>query len=160
MRSVISRAIIRRISLHSLDKTRPFLEGLSELVHEHRDYEYQVEYYAGYKDTLLVGASLRSKVPYGERNEMKQMEQFPLHDVWENYIQHAEFNSVELMQLYMAIQLGEFNGNLSDHYSYFREQYDYDELQKIPLLEGWRKSFAERIYPLDDIESCSRCWIR
>lgn len=136
----------------SLDQTRPFLQGLNELVHEHRDHEYEVEYYAGYKDTLLLGASLRSKVPYAERNEMKQLEQFPLHDVWENYIQQAGFSSVELMQLYMVIQLREFNGNLGDHYSYFREQYDYDEMQKIPLMEGWRKSFAEQIYPLDDIE--------
>lgn len=41
---------------------------------------------------------------------------------------------------------------MSDHYSYFHDQYDYEELQKIPLLEGWRKSFADQIYPLDDIE--------
>lgn len=136
----------------SLEKTRAFLEGLGELVHEHRDYEYEVEYYAGYKDTLLVGTNLRSRVPYGERSEMKQLEQFPLHDVWENYIKHAGMSSVELMQLYVVMQFRELNGRLSDHYSYYHEQYEYDELQKIPLMEGWRKSFAEQTYPLDDIE--------
>lgn len=136
----------------SLEKAKPFMEGLDALVHQHRDHEYEVEYYAGYRETLLIGASLRSIVSYAERNNMKQMEQYPLHDVWEAYVAQSDLNSLELMQLYFILQFSTLSGNLDKHYSYYHDQYDYNELSKIPLLEGWRKSFAEQTYPLSYME--------
>ncbi|NUU78074.1 DUF4132 domain-containing protein [Paenibacillus xylanilyticus] len=132
----------------SLEKAKPFMEGLDALVHQHRDHEYEVEYYAGYRETLLIGASLRSMVSYAERNNMKQMEQYPLHEVWEEYVAQSDLNGPELMQLYFVLQFSTLNGSLNEHYSYYHDQYDYNELSKIPLLEGWRKSFAEQTYPL------------
>nr|WP_154891136.1 DUF5724 domain-containing protein [Paenibacillus xylanexedens] len=135
----------------SLDKISAFMKGLNELVHEHRDHEYVVEYYAGYKDTLLVGTSLRSKVPYSDRSKMKQLDQFPLDEVWKQYFEQNGLSSIELLQLYVELQLGKLNGTLDEHYSFYREQYDYDKLRKMPLLEGWRKTFAEQTYPLNEI---------
>lgn len=136
----------------SLEKAKPFMEGLDALVHQHRDHEYEVEYYAGYRETLLIGASLRSMFSYAERNNMKQMEQYPLHDIWEAYVAQSDLNSLELMQLYFILQFSTLSGNLDEHYSYYHAQYDYNELSKIPLLEGWRKSFAEQTYPLSYME--------
>ena len=135
----------------SLDKIGTLLQGLNDLVHEHRDHEYVVEYYAGYKDTLLVGASLRSKVPYAEQSKMKQLDQFPLDEVWKRYFEQNALSGVELLQMYVELQLGKLNSTLDEHYSFYREQYDYDKLRKIPLLEGWRKTFTEQTYPLNDI---------
>ncbi|MET3938291.1 hypothetical protein ABIC22_001103 [Paenibacillus sp. PvP094] len=136
----------------SLEKAKPFLKGLDALVHQHRDHEYEVEYYAGYRETLLIGAGLRSMFSYAERNQMKQMEQYPLHNVWEAYVAQSDLNSLELMQLYFILQFSTLSGNLNEHYSYYHDQYDYNELSKIPLLEGWRKSFAEQTYPLSYME--------
>ena len=44
-----------------------FLAGLEQEIHNHRDYEYEVEYYSGYKDTLLVGTKLRRYAPIPRR---------------------------------------------------------------------------------------------
>ncbi|MGR6542012.1 DUF5724 domain-containing protein [Paenibacillus tundrae] len=136
----------------SLEKAEQFLGALDALVHEHRDVEYEVEYYAGYKETLLVGANLRSTVPYTQRNEMPLMEQFPIHEVWEEFIKHNGLDHQELIQLVFSMRFHDLNKNLDDHYSYYSQAYEYDELRKIPLLEGWRKEFAEQIYPLSYIE--------
>lgn len=135
----------------SLDKIRGILEGLNALVHEHRDYEYVVEYYAGYRETLLVGAGLRSMVPYAERSKMKEMDQFPLTEVWKQYIEQSGLTGMEWLQLYVELQLGKLNSKLNEHYSFYVNQYEYDELRKISLLEGWRHTFAEQIYPLNEI---------
>ncbi|WP_366290777.1 DUF4132 domain-containing protein [Paenibacillus sp. AN1007] len=135
----------------TLDRISIFLKELNELVHEHREHEYVVEYYAGYKDTLLVGTNLRSKVPYAERAKIKQLDQFPLAEAWKEFFKQSGLSSIELLQLYVELQLGRLNSKLDEHYSLYREQYDYDELRKIPLLEGWRKIFAEETYALNDV---------
>ncbi|WP_440116480.1 DUF4132 domain-containing protein [Paenibacillus sp. QZ-Y1] len=142
----------------SLEKAKQFLEGFDALVHEHRDHEYEVEYYAGYKETLLVGASLRSMVyiPYEQRKERALMEQFPLHEVWQGYVQSSGLDNKELMQLLFTIRIEDMNKKLDDYYRYYSGVYEYSEMEKHWLLEGWRKEFAEDVYPLQYIQDLKK----
>ncbi|GBF72303.1 hypothetical protein PA598K_00543 [Paenibacillus sp. 598K] len=136
-----------------LARAEQFLQGLDKLVHEHREHEYTVEYYAGYRDTLLVGARLVSTMPYKQREGLAQMEQFPLAEVWQDYMTRSDFSSQELMQLYFAlVLLPGLEGNLNHYYQLYRSEYTYEERGRIPLLEGWRKTYAEQLYPLAYIQ--------
>lgn len=142
----------------SLEKAKQFLEGLDALVHEHRDHEYEAEYYAGYKETLLVGATLRAMVytPYDQRQDVVLLEQFPLHNIWGEYVQKSGLDSKELLQMLFAIRLEDLNKKLDDYYRYYSTVYEYGELEKHWLLEGWRKEFAEEVYPVQHIQDMKK----
>lgn len=53
----------------SLEQIKKFLKDLDNTIHKHRDVEYEVEYYSGYKDTLLVGTTLRPLQGYFVNDE-------------------------------------------------------------------------------------------
>lgn len=134
-----------------LDKAARILNELDALVHEHRDVEYKVEYYSGYTDTLLIGTRLAQTVPYAQRQSLPMLEQFPLHSVWQAYFQQSELDSLELMQLHYIVQLPDLSKTLDHFFGLYRDRYEYEQLRRTPLLEGWRKDFIAQIYPLDDI---------
>lgn len=129
-----------------------FLQGLNDLVHEHRDHEYTVEYYSGYKETLLIGNRLRGnwQNPNADSKTL-QIEQYPLPEVWQHYLQQSDLPVEGMIQLYLYTQSEMYDQTLDDLYSYFIDQMDYMELGKHRLLEGWRKTFIESIYPLEQI---------
>lgn len=82
---------------------------------------------------------------------MKELDQFPLPEVWKQYFEQSGLTNMELLQLYVELQLGKLNSKLNEHYSFYVNQYEYEELRKISLLEGWRKTFAEQVYPLNEM---------
>ncbi|ODP30327.1 hypothetical protein PTI45_00260 [Paenibacillus nuruki] len=129
-----------------------FLQGLNDLIHEHRDHEYTVEYYSGYKETLLIGNRLRGnwQNPNADSKTL-QIEQYPLPEVWQHYLQQSDLPVEGMIQLYLYTQSEMYDQTLDDLYSYFIDQMDYMELGKHRLLEGWRKTFIESIYPLEQI---------
>lgn len=55
-----------------------FMRGLSQLIHEHREYEYEVEYYSGEKGTLLIGTELRSSYRFDAKH-YDDLSQLPYH---------------------------------------------------------------------------------
>lgn len=129
-----------------------FLQGLNDLIQEHRDHEYTVEYYSGYKETMLIGDKLTAG--WYDRNQndaIPVLERYPLTNVWQDYLQQSTLPVEGLLQLYLYTQSELFDQNLLNLYSYFSDQMDYMELDKHTLLEGWRKTFIESIYPLEQI---------
>ncbi len=134
-----------------LDKAARILSELDALVHEHRDVEYKVEYYSGYSDTLLIGTRLAQTVPYAQRHDMPMLAQYPLHDLWQAYFQQSGLDSMELLQLHSIIQLPNLSMTLDHFFGLYRQQYDYEQLRKTPLMEGWRKQFIAQLYPLEYI---------
>ncbi|MFP3387661.1 DUF4132 domain-containing protein [Brevibacillus sp. SIMBA_040] len=134
------------------EKAKKFLQGLDELVHRHRDVEYVSEYYSGYKDTLLIGTNLRETQNFyngqAEEEESSYLERYPLHEEWRAYLEQSQPTSHELMQLYFYTVLKSFDHTLDHFYSAFSDEMDYSELRKHKLLEGTRKDYIEKVYPL------------
>ncbi len=131
-----------------------FLSGLEQEIHNHRDYEYEVEYYSGYKDTLLLGTALRRLRPFqDEEEDTAELTKYPLYEVWRDYLERSHLGATELMQLYFYSLLDPLDQTLNQYYHYFSDgEMDYTELAKHTLLEGWRKEFAEQVYPVAQIQ--------
>ncbi|WP_342514672.1 DUF4132 domain-containing protein [Sporosarcina sp. FSL K6-1522] len=130
-----------------------FLAGLEREIHKHRDTEYEVEYYSGYKDTLLVGATLRSTRPYQEEREGdSELEKYPLHEVWREYVERSQLEAIDLLQIYFYSIVEPLEKPLDDYYWY---EYDFDDDRQLgqqTLLDGWCKEFVEQFYPVQQIQ--------
>ncbi|WP_397386806.1 DUF4132 domain-containing protein [Paenibacillus sp. MMS20-IR301] len=138
----------------SAEEIKTFLQGLDEVVHEHREQEYVSEYYSGQKETLLVGTVLRQLkwVMHWERDDSaSQLEEYPLHEVWSAYLERSGWNPRMLLELNFYNQLDDLDGTLERYYRYYRGSMDYRELKKHKLLEGWRLEFTSEVYPLQTI---------
>ncbi len=139
------------------ERISTWLEGLDRLVHEHRDYEYEIEYYAGYRHSYLLGTRLQSKVRYNERKHMPELDQLPLSEVWHAYFRDHQLTSQELLQLFIIARFPSLRGTLNEYYQYYHYTMDsYDDMKDIWLLEGWRKSYIEQVYPVSLIEDIQR----
>ncbi|MGQ3481660.1 DUF4132 domain-containing protein [Paenibacillus sp. TY11] len=143
----------------SLEKMKRFLSGLDELVHQHRDVEYTAEYYSGYKETLLVGANFRTvRMVQPNEEATSLLSLYPLHEEWSCYLQESDMEASELLELVVYDRLVSMDKTLDRYYSFFSHNMNYSELSKHKLLEGWRKDFAEQMYPLERIEEIKQ-WI-
>lgn len=130
-----------------------FLAGLEQEIHNHRDHEYEVEYYSGYKDTQLLGADLRRIRPFREEeDDTPELTRYPLHEVWRDYLERSNLGASELLEIYFYSILDPLDQTLNQYYRYFSDEMDYAELRKHTLLEGWRKEFAEQLYPVAQIQ--------
>ncbi|WP_037284192.1 DUF4132 domain-containing protein [Saccharibacillus sacchari] len=148
----------------SLDEERAagFIRGLDELVHSLRDTEYEVQYYAGSKEKLLLGTELRqtayntgSNIPMLEPDYARDpaLELYPLAEKWSAYLENSGFGAEELLNLYMIVETKELSGTLDDFYSEFSDYYDYQKMQRIRLLDGWREEFVSGLYPLERLKN-------
>ncbi|MEK3833460.1 DUF4132 domain-containing protein [Paenibacillus sp. FSL R7-0128] len=140
----------------SLEQIKKFLKELDNTVHKHRDVEYEVEYYSGYKDTLLIGTNLRPLQGYlfnDEESGKSALGQYPLHEVWAEYWDKSGWSARDLMELNFYMSLEELDETLDNYDGYDTMGIDDDELSKQKLLSGWRKEFAAKIYPLEQLEA-------
>ncbi|ETT30728.1 hypothetical protein C162_32544 [Paenibacillus sp. FSL R7-269] len=140
----------------SLEQINTFLKGLDNTIHKHRDVEYEVEYYSGYKDTLLIGTNLRPLQGYlinDEETVKSALEQYPLHEVWAEYWDKSGWSARDLIELNFYISLEELDETLENYDGYDTLGIDDNELSKQKLLSGWRKEFAAKIYPLEQTEA-------
>ncbi|MFD2875186.1 DUF5724 domain-containing protein [Paenibacillus rhizoplanae] len=136
----------------SLEQIKTFLKGLDDMIHKHRDVEYEVEYYSGYKDTLLIGTNLRPLQGYlinDEESGKSALEQYPLHEVWTEYWEKSGWSARDLIELNFYTSLDELDETLDNYDGYDTLGIDDQELNKQKLLSGWRKEFAGEIYPLE-----------
>lgn len=137
-----------------LEEIKTFLHGLDEQIHGQRDTEYVSEYYSGQKETLLVGAVLRTlkwTMAKDRDKSASQLEEYPLHELWSAYLQQSGWNPKMLLELNFYNQLDDLDGTMESYYRYYRGSMDYRELKKHKLLEGWRAEFTEQVYPLQTI---------
>jgi hypothetical protein len=128
------------------DSSKQFLQGLSAVVHEHRQVEYEVEWYDGSKDTLHIGEELRCSY---QEDEKQQIDQLPIAEVWKEYFNTHVLPASELIQTAFYLH--------SDRIlSYYSNRLDVWEVMDYPKVEGWRKTFLEEIYPIENIEEVNR----
>jgi uncharacterized protein YqiB (DUF1249 family) len=140
-----------------LEKLKQFLSGLDELVHHHRDVEYTAEYYSGYKDTLLIGTNLRPlRLVQVDEEVDSRLSLYPLYEEWDRYLQESGMEARELLELVFYDRLEPMDRTLDRYYRYFSFNMNYSEQSKHKLLEGWRKDFAEQMYPLDRINEVQK----
>lgn len=145
----------------SLEEIEAFLQGLDELIHEHRDTEYEHEDYSDRKETLLLGTVLKplkwnSLWDQEDKENTSQLEQYPLHEVWSAYLQGQNRDAERLLELHFYLQLEDLNKTLNDYHGFYSSDMDYNELRKHKLLEGWRGEFAASVYPLQRIREVDR----
>jgi hypothetical protein len=115
-----------------------FLKGLSNLIHEHREYEYEVNWDSGYKDTYLLGTSLN-------KWNFNEFEKLPLVNVWANYFKNNTLSTKELLQI-------GFYFNSKELYRYYFGKLSPWERTQYKPLNNWRKRFLPEIYPMEKLE--------
>ncbi|MBM7650995.1 DUF4132 domain-containing protein [Neobacillus cucumis] len=127
------------------ESIKPFLRGLADIIHEHRHVEYEVEWYGGHKETLHIGEELR--LPYTNDLQMgrgTKLEQFPLSEVWKDYLNSWRLTPSELVQIAFYL-------NSERIYRYYAQKMNAWELYDYPKLDNWKKSFLEDVFPFKQI---------
>uniref|UniRef100_UPI00406D1463 DUF5724 domain-containing protein n=1 Tax=Paenibacillus sp. FSL R7-0345 TaxID=2954535 RepID=UPI00406D1463 len=143
----------------SLEEIEAFLQGLDQLIHEHRDTEYEHEDYSDRKETLLLGTVLQPlkwNSLWEQEENASQLEQYPLHEVWSAYLKEQGWDAMRLLELHFYLQLEDLNKTLNDYHGFYSNNMDYNELRKHKLLDGWRGEFAASVYPLQRISEVDR----
>ncbi|MBP3953084.1 DUF4132 domain-containing protein [Bacillus suaedae] len=132
-------------SLFSTDLTKiqGILTGLSELIHEHREYEYEVDWY-GYKETHLVGATLTRSRTVEIQNKREGINDLPLAEVWKDYFKNL--TSQEIIELNVMFSLDLV-------YRYRFKKINSWEMDDYKKPNEWRKEFLDKIYPLEKVKA-------
>ncbi|WP_261304030.1 DUF4132 domain-containing protein [Paenibacillus andongensis] len=131
----------------SIAKIKAFLQGLSDLIHTNRDYEYTVEGYAGSKENHLLGARLdRLKGYQKQEREKTYLEGYPLAEVWEHYLQESECTPQELTQI-------AFYFTSEPLYKYVTDKLISWEMNRYKPLGEWGKEFISELYPMETIHA-------
>ncbi|WP_419871743.1 DUF5724 domain-containing protein [Candidatus Pristimantibacillus sp. PTI5] len=127
----------------TIEQMSGFIKGLAELVHLHRDHEYETTDYSGSKETLVVGAKLTSFQWRNEPNEdTPVLDRYPLAHVWADYLENSGFGPSELQQLHF------FRSAESLYRYYYGEQEGWHAADYEPA-EGWRKELLDQLYPME-----------
>lgn len=137
--------VLKDLFKSSTDKSKQFLEGLDALVHEHRQVEYEVKGYDGSKETLHIGEELRGSY----QAEKQKMDHLPISEVWEEYFNSHLISITELIQTAFYLHSHRL-------YTYYNNMLDVWEVMDYPKVDGWRKTFLEKIYPIEKIEEVNR----
>lgn len=130
-----------------VDKMQHFLQGLSELVHEYREHEYEIQDYYEAKQTVLLGTRLSTTSwRYDPEDNTPVLERYPLTDVWRKYLDSSGFGPLELMQL-------EFYRHADFLHRCCTGQLKRWEMYEsnFQALESWGKELIESIYPMEKV---------
>ncbi|MFF2448050.1 DUF4132 domain-containing protein [Neobacillus sp. NPDC058068] len=129
-----------------IESIKQFLQGLANLVHEHRHVEYEAEWFDGSKETVHVGEYLRW--PHSN-NDSETIHDLPLAEVWQEYFNNHNLTADELIQAAFYLH--------SDRiYSYYYQFMEVWEVMEYPRVEGWRKGFLAEIFPIEKIAEMNR----
>ncbi len=127
------------------------LQDLNDLVHEHRNVEYQVHYANGYKVDTLIGGSLQRTHPnYNEDKNpdaQNELDDFPLAEVWRGYFDKVKLTAMECLQLRFYLQLESLQSTINELSYFWYTRSNFEDNEK--LLDGWRKDYIGSVYPLD-----------
>ncbi|OIJ20165.1 hypothetical protein BKP45_10310 [Anaerobacillus alkalidiazotrophicus] len=134
---------VKKIFTASSEKIKQFLIGLSDIIHQHRHYQYQAEYYDGYKETLILGSQLQPLYVDGKN---KGLDNYPLPQVWRDYINESNIEVSDLLELnyYFELEHLFYNFNLLKHYHSSNDQ---------------RKIYLNELFPVEHIEKMVR-WLK
>ncbi|MGG1675742.1 DUF4132 domain-containing protein [Neobacillus sp. NRS-1170] len=134
-------------NVFSTDFTRiqEFLTGLSELIHEHREHEYEVDWY-GYKETHLVGTTLTRGRNVNMQDKREGINDLPLAEVWKDYLKTTKITTPELIELNVMFSLDLV-------YRYYYKKIKSWELDEYIKPNDWRKEFLDSMYPLEKVKA-------
>jgi hypothetical protein len=119
-----------------------FLKGLSALIHEHRNYEYVVEYSGGEKESVLLGTRLGWVTR--EDGDFKQIDRYPLADIWKNYLHENGLTTEQIIQVHYLLYE-------DDLYRFYDQQLSRWEQDYYPTLDEGQKEFLDKIFPMDQL---------
>ncbi|MGG4145808.1 DUF4132 domain-containing protein [Paenibacillus algorifonticola] len=130
-----------------VDKMQRFLEGLSELVHEYREHEYEIQDYYEAKQSVLLGTRLSTTSwRYDPEDPTPVLERYPLAEIWRSYLDSSGFGPLELMQLEFYRQANFLHrcctGELNSWEMY---------RSNVKAIENWGKELIEAIYPMNKV---------
>ncbi|MEK3915938.1 DUF4132 domain-containing protein [Paenibacillus sp. FSL H7-0331] len=139
-------AAVKNLFTLSLQQMEQFLQGLSDLIHDHRHYEYEFEDYSNAKQAVLLGTNLSTlKWRYEEDDLTPSIERYPIAQVWKDYWQASGFGTAELIQL-------EFYRRADELYRYYSGGLRSWEANYYEAPEGWRTEFLEHLYPMEIVK--------
>ncbi|WP_338552839.1 DUF4132 domain-containing protein [Paenibacillus sp. KS-LC4] len=138
---------VKQYFVLSVDEMQQFLQGLSDLVHEHREHEYEIQDYYEAKQSVLLGTRLSTtNWRYDSDDKTPVLERYPLAEVWRNYLALSGFGPLELMQLDFYRQANFLHRCCTGELKSW-EMYG----SNVKALESWGKELIEAIYPMDKV---------
>ncbi|MCT8137800.1 DUF4132 domain-containing protein [Anaerobacillus sp. CMMVII] len=117
---------------------KEFLLGLSNLIHEHRNFQYEVEFFDGYKQTAVLGAQLQ-QLNYQPSEQLKRTDNLPLSEVWREYVDQSDIGEIELLQMNYYFGL--------EHLFY-----NFDLLKDFRSSNDERKALLSELFPIEQIQ--------
>ncbi len=145
-----SKNDIRKDLFAKHEEIKAFIQHLSDLIHEHRNFEYEIEWYDGSKESFLLGTNLMQinrNLPFNT----KSLDNLPLSDVWKTYLQQS---GVGILQyLHMAFY---FQSDMVYRY-YFQLLYEWEKGDFQPV-SGWRREFLQEQFPIHQIKEMQQ-WL-
>ncbi|MEH7440090.1 DUF4132 domain-containing protein [Neobacillus drentensis] len=134
---------LRDVFTLSTEEVIAFLQGLSDLVYEHRNHEYVVEYYGGYKETLLLGSDLRAN--FNHDDGQPSLDRLPLSEIWKQYFQEKGVTTEQMVHIRFLLSRDDF-------YRYYFNKMNRWEREHYPALTNTRKELVSHLYPIEQIE--------
>ncbi|WML48978.1 DUF4132 domain-containing protein [Neobacillus sp. PS3-34] len=128
------------------ETVKQHLQGLADVVHEYRFFEYEVEWYGGSKETVHVGEKLQWVTQGNETKEpANELNRYPLSEVWKEYFNRLNLSGADLIQIAFYLDSDQL-------FRYYFGRMEAWELRDYDQVKGWRKAFLEDIFPLDKIK--------
>ncbi|WP_223285514.1 DUF4132 domain-containing protein [Paenibacillus sp. PL91] len=127
----------------TIEQIRDFVTGLADLVHLHREHEYETLDYSGAKQSFLIGARLTElNWSYDLEDSTQALERYPLSQVWAEYLEESGFGAAELLQL-------DFYRTQKTLCGYYYGELEHWRWSSYEPAEGWRKELLEQLYPVE-----------
>lgn len=129
------------------DSIHKILTGLSRVVHENREFEYETDWY-GSKETVLLGAELSRDILDDEETK-RGLNSLPLAEVWSSYFKNNCITVREVLELALYLKMDFV-------YRYYSGKLEYWEREGLRRVTGWRQEFLEDLYPFEKIKAVSQ----
>ncbi len=135
------------------ERIKQIFQELNDLVYEHRDVEYEVNYSNSFKYELILGNSLQAQTslpPFQPVPETyNELDDFPMAEVWRSYFNKLKLTPNELLQLQFHIRLDNLKVTIHNvsYFWHYRQYFPNNE----NLLSGWREEYIKSVYPVDQI---------
>ncbi|MFB7141915.1 DUF4132 domain-containing protein [Gottfriedia sp. NPDC056225] len=143
----------------SENKIGSFLNGLSELIHENRDYEFEIEDWDGQKNTVLLGSHLELVRHYNLKDNLKWIDQLPLTDVWKEYLDASHLNTYQIVEVWFYLNssyLIKYYFSTLNTWDYRYRNYDLTEAENTAPLKDWQKDLLSSFYPISSFKKVNK----
>ncbi|PEC48591.1 hypothetical protein COJ46_01880 [Bacillus sp. AFS077874] len=135
-----------------------FLNGLTELIHENKDYEFEIEYWDGQKESVLLGSHIEM-IRHYKSDDLKMIDQLPLPDVWKNYLISSGLRTNQIIELWFYLN-GHDLVNYYDHtfstWDYKYRNYDLTDEENLTPLNSRQKDLLSSFFPISSLKKVGK----